>query len=468
MIFRDKLIYFTSTAILILMLFSFSACVSVSQKPADTGTSGKGGVAEPVYYGEGGGENSIDAIQTAKKAAVRLAAEDLLGRASVRNQKEELSVFFDSINDIEPYVVDGSMNIIDSINSDGFYTYLSVSVNLDYLAVKMSASGITGGQVSGAEGEEYSLPNQKAPRHSDVQQADAAKPVKSAADMGDGGKEEPSAGPAGNKPGAAADLSAEELGIIRDYIDSLTYMVYFNDTAETDSPLMKTAVLSANRFLEEKGAEHVDLPQIERIKDEQQLMYEEETGKSVGIMQWIAHKLNADIYIEILPTAESGTENDQYYSNASVTVNAFNALTAESLVSAASKSLPTAFSRVSETDAINNAVSSAVNNGMQIILEKAENETARAASYGFRFKLVLMNTSDSGLISDFEKALSKRVRSLEKTASSAEESSYDVYLIGDVAELEEIIYDTAGSVPGFNGILLVMQRGNSIIFDTGL
>ena len=46
--------------------------------------------------------------------------------------------------------------------------------------------------------------------------------------------------------------------------------------------------------------------------------------------------------------------------------------------------------------------------------------------------------------------------------------SFEVYLIGDISVLEDIVYDTAETIPGMEGVLLVMQRRNSITFDTGM
>ena len=456
MITRLKPVLICSTVIFLIIISIFTSCTTTGGQTPGMNSVNKSGSAEPVYYGSGSGANSIEAMQSAKKDAVRKAAEDLLGKSATRGQKEELSVFFDSINDIEPYIVANSLSTVESRSSDDFYLYIGVKVDLEVLAAKLTSVDILGGQVTGAEGLVYLLPDQPAPETVEAKPAAEPRVV-----------EEKSAGTEEIEE-FAADVSVEELQIIGDYLDSLTYMVYVDAVTEADPFLTRTAVVSANRYLDKEGAEYVDLGQIEKIKEDQALVYEEETGKSVSIMQWIAHKLNADIYIELSLDANSRVDGDSFRGSANVTLNSFNASTAEGLGSAVYQTIPPAFSRVSEQDALANAVSSAVFNGMQIIVDKAENETARAAARGFKYNLILMNTSDSRLMRDFEKALSRRVRSVKRTSYSPEESRFDVFLIGDIAELESIIYDVADTIPGLDGILLIMQRGNSITFDTGI
>ena len=87
---------------------------------------------------------------------------------------------------------------------------------------------------------------------------------------------------------------------------------------------------------------------------------------------------------------------------------------------------PPAFSRISEADALSNAVSSAVYNGMQTAVAEAEKQTAEAAARGFKYSLNLMNTPDSKLIRDFEKRLERKVKSVKRISYSPEESVFEV------------------------------------------
>jgi len=456
----NKLKIIPAAAAVLSALFLFSCATA-----AETGVGAViSGSPTPVYYGTGSGSTSIDAIQQAKKAAVKKAAEDLLGTAAAKAQKSEIEELFTSISDIEPFTVAGSMETLESSQDDGFYINLGVMVNLSVTASELRAADILGGQVDGREGNTYLLPDQAAPRV--AKKPDKTETVQPAAAEEKSGGQESVEAPA-EQP-VYSDVTADELAIINDYLDSLMYMVYFDEDSSADPVLMRTAVVSANRYLKQNGFEYVDLSQIESIKADQRIVYEEETGESVSMIQWIAHKLNADIYIQISLDTSSRAENGNYYGSASALLNCYNASTAEGRGSAVYQTIPPAFSRISEADALSNAVSSAVYNGMQTAVAEAEKQTAEAAARGFKYSLNLMNTPDSKLIRDFEKRLERKVKSVKRISYSPEESVFEVYLIGDIMKLEDVIYDTAENVPGMEGLLLIMQRGSSITFDTGL
>lgn len=451
-----------SAAMIALIVFTAASCTTVEQQNTAGSSKTATGSSEPMYYGYGSGENSIEAIQLAKKNAAEKAAVDLLGPAAAEGQGAELSDFFASINDIEPYIIAGSQETVESRSGDGFYFHLGIRVNLDVLASKLKASDILGGQIDGREGNDYRLIDQPSP----VKTSDAAVVERPAElELRTSEKDDRAAVETDD---AMPEATAEELKIIRDYLSSLTYMVYFNEETAVDSFLTRTAVISANRYLDGVNAEYVDLAQIERIKADQQLVYEEETGEAVSIIQWIAHKLNADIYIELSLNTSSRTENGKYYGSANVTLNSYNASTAEGLGSAVYQTIPPAFSKISEDDALANAVSAAVFNGMKTTVAEVENQSAKAASKGFKYNLTIINTPDSRQLRDFSKRMERDVRSIKRVSYAAEESTFEVYLIGDIADLEDLVYDAAETIAGLEGILLIMQRGNSITFDTGM
>ena len=445
-------------AALLLVFLSFS-CVTTGGQEDAAALDQSGTNPAPMYYGYGTGNTSLEAITDARREAVRAAAEDLLGRASYKGQREEVEQLLAEVNDFTPFVRKESQQTLNSTSGDGYSYQLGIRIELSALAAFLQENDILGGQIDGRADMSYSLPDQSAPKLQTAEETGKAEVQ----------TEKPAAEPVGtDAPREAQDISAEEMAVIRDYLDSLTYMVYYDETIEADPFLVRTAVTSANRYLENNSYEYVNLAQIEQIKDDQRLVYEEETGEAVSIIQWIAHKLNADIYIELTLTANSNTEDGRYYGSANVSLNTFNASTAEGLGSAAYQTNPPAFSTVSESDALVNAVSSAVFKAMNAAVEKAENETAVAAAKGFKYSLNMMNTSDSKTLRDFEKKLSKRVKDLKRISFSPEESVFEVYLIGDISDLEDLVYDTAETIPGMEGLFLVMQRRSSITFDTGL
>ncbi len=457
MLFKQRCKNQNFLIILIIILAVFGASCTTTGS-SDQAVTSRGDLnPNPVYYAEGSGDSAIEAMNAAKRKAVKAAAADLLGEAASSGQGEELDSFINSISDFTPYIIRDSQENIDSSSSGGYYYYLGIKINLQAVAEKLKSEDILGGQIDGREGNEYSLPDQKKPS---VKVADAAG-VEATAEANVAEEQRV-------VERIIPEATAEELAVIREYLDSLTYMVYFDEESAANPFLSRTAVTSANRFLDTEGYEYVDLSQIERIKADQQLVYEEETGEAVSIIQWIAHKLNADIYIEINLDTNSSTKNGRYYGSANVALNCYNASTAEGRGSASYQTNPPAFSTVSEEDALANAVSSAVFKGMAAAVAEAENETAKAVSKGFKYSLVMINTSDSRMMRDFEKKLERRVKSVDRISFSPEESVFEVYLIGNISDLEDFVYDTAESIPGMEGILLVMQRGNSITFDTGM
>lgn len=444
-------------AVLLVIIFSSVSCMTVSDNYDISENRVKNSSSPtPVYYGQGSGSTSINAMQAAKKDAVGKAAVDLLGNAAASGQKAEITVLLDSINDFDPFVLKTDMETIDSKGGDGFYYYLGLRINLSSLAAKLKSSDILGGQIDGLDGNEYSLPDQPTPVVKSDNPADVS--VSS------------NAGKVEDEPiiTKIPETSAEELAIISEYIDSLTYMVYFDENVEADPFLTRTATAAATRYLDENGYEYVDLSQIERIKEDQAMVYEEETGNAVSIIQWIAHKLNADIYIELSLDTNSRTDNGKYYGSAVLNLNSYSASTAEGRGSAVYQTIPPAFSRVSEQDALSNAVASAVSMGMVQAVAAAEKETVRAVSRGFKYTLTMHNTGDALVMREFEKKLNSRVKGLKRLSYSPEESLFEVYLIGDVSMLEDVIYDTAETIRALDGLMLVMQRGNTIIFDTGM
>jgi len=245
-------------------------------------------------------------------------------------------------------------------------------------------------------------------------------------------------------------------------------MVYFNEETEDDPFLAKTAVGMANKYLAQQGLSYVDMEQVEQIKEDQMAAYEAETGQGVSVLQWIAGKLNADIYIEVSVDVETETRNSRYYGSASVSLKNFDASTGAGRGTAFYQTVPPAMSTVSTDDAVNNAVASATYKAMQESLKQAKNFTEKELRQGIKYQLVLQNTSDARAMRDFVKRMEREVQDIKRLSYSPAEAKYEVRLIGTITELEDIVYDVSEAVDGMEGIYLVYQRGNSITFDTGM
>ncbi len=272
------------------------------------------------------------------------------------------------------------------------------------------------------------------------------------------------AGGAADEP--APEPSARERKIIK-YIESMTYMVYFNEQAEEDPFLMKAAVSSANRYLAESGLEAVNLAQIEDLKKDKIRVYEEESGESITLIQWIAQKLHADIYLEIDGRTTSESARDKYYAEASVTLTVFEASTARLLGSALWNS-PKQLNTTSESNARLQALQVSVRKAMPKAIEQAQAYMEKALEKGIRYQLIVQNTPDTKLMNTFRRRLENEVEEIEIVSQSSETTSYYVFLIGSVAELVDIVYDTAEAMPELEALEQVLLRGRSVTFDTGL
>ena len=442
-----------------LILFSCASTGGGQSAPAASSETD-----QPMFYGYGRADSAMKAMNMGKKEAVRKAANALLGPAVTIVKEPELDQFFNEVKDFNIYVFPATVVTVDSGQDDqGFYSQIGVRINLKALANSLKAQMLLGGQIAGRADETYALADEAAPAGAS-QPAEVAQsePAKGAAEPAQPAKApEPEVDPVEN-------ATAEELEFIESYLSDITYMVYYNEDQPVDPFLMKSAVVSANRFLNQQGLSYVDLEQIEKLKEDQSMVYEEETGEAVSIIQWIAHKLNADIYIEINLNVSSKTEGNKYYGSANLTLNNYEASTAEGRGAANYQTNPPAFSTVSEDDALTNAVASAVYKAMPAALNSADVETRKALTRGLKYSLTIMNTLDRRLMRNFERKLERRVRSLKQLSFSAEQTVYEVYMLGDIIDLEDLIYDVTDTMPELYGMTLVMQQRSSLTFDSGL
>ncbi len=418
-------------------------------------------VASPVYYGSGSGTSQSDALNQAKTAAVRKAAQDLLGIAAATVKKDEVESALFGKGNINAYVYNESMEIIDRGGAEGSYSAtIGVRINLEAINNILRGAEIYGGQVL-PQGGEVALADQSRPA--------IAGEEPDAAPAGDGGAAVAKAEPESAAPAPApAEVDPQEAAIIQGIVSNLSYMVYYDEKNVTDQFLATTAVGMANKYLSQNGMNYVDLDQIERIKKDQEMVYEEETGQSISIIQWIANKLNADIYIEVAVDANSETRNGRYYGSATVNLKNFDASTGAGRGTAFYQTVPPAMSTVSEKDALNNAVASATFNAIGRAIEQARAYTQQELSQGLKYTLIIQNTPDSRMMRDFEKRMERKAKSIRKLSFSPEESRYEVRMIGRITDLEDLVYDVTEGVSGMEGAFLVFQRGNSITFDTGL
>jgi len=424
---------------------SSSGKVQPSPQPTDS----------PMYYGTGTGSSQTAAMNSAKMAAVRKAVQDAVGAPTALAKKEQIESLFSDEENANSFVYNSSAEILDRGGSDGSFTVtLGVRINLETVTNLLRANDIYGNMVL-PQGGEVTLLDQEPP----------AGIAKAEVEEGKAAEQQPAEAKA---EAPSEKLDPEQAQIIKNIVDNLVYMVYFNEETEDDPFLAKTAVGMANKYLAQNGMDYVDMEQVERIKEDQMAAYEAETGKGVTVLQWIAGKLNADIYIEVSVDAQTETKKSRYYGSASVSLKNFDASTGAGRGTAFYQTVPPAMSTVSTDDALNNAVASATYKAMQEALKQAQNYTEKELRQGIKYQIVLQNTSDARAMRDFIKRMERKVQEIKRLSYSPSEAKYEVRFIGKISDLEDLVYDVSESVDGMEGVYLVYQRGNSITFDTGM
>ncbi len=411
-------------------------------KPESSGATLQ--AAPDVYTGKGESDSLLKAMNAAKMDAVRKAVIDIIGAAQEQANAKKLEEVLYSTSNPNAYVRNEEMETLRKDNVGGKFIYeIRIPVNRTAVESTLRVHGIL---------------KEAAPKDQSGMAAQDLVQKESVASTALKELEEPA---------TYEEPTPEEKNFLRKYLDSLTYMVYFNEESKEDPFLMKTAVGMANSYLVSNGKNAVDYTEVEKLKQDQKILYEEEAGKEMSMIQWIAQKLNADVYIEIDAVTEGETQGSNHYGSAKITLKMFEASTGN-LLGSVPYSSPRTFSRVSQFDAKSNALQSTLYKAMPIVVEQSKNLLAKAFERGIRYELVVQNTSDARLMTRFRSRLRSRVKDLQVLNQSAESTRFAVYFFGRVDELEEVIYSVADSVPGLEGMEQVMIRGKTLVFNTNM
>ncbi|MEN6599802.1 MAG: hypothetical protein ABFC21_05270 [Rectinema sp.] len=263
-------------------------------------------------------------------------------------------------------------------------------------------------------------------------------------------------------------MTAEESRFFQNYINRLSYLVYYNENSGLDPQLAKAAVSQANRYLIEKeGLSVIDFDQIQKNKKDQISAYQAETGGSIDIITYIAQKLNADIYLEIDAKTSFGGVPGAWTGSAQGSIKIFDASTA-ALLGSISFLSPQTFSPVSPDAAMMNAISGIIWQSMPKVTEQAKHlMSTLTAARGVRYEIILQNTPDAMAVSQFERNLAKRVREVERLSYSPGETRFALYAFMPASKIQDTIYDVA-SMSGFPNCYLLYMRGRSYTFNTGI
>jgi hypothetical protein len=244
-------------------------------------------------------------------------------------------------------------------------------------------------------------------------------------------------------------------------------MVYYDDQLSADPLLAKRAVSMANRYLIEKmGLSVIDFDQIEKNKKDQLAAYQSETGGSIDLIQYLAQKFNADVYVELSFTVASETRDSKYYATASGSMKIFDVSTATLLGSIVLASGGAAMSPNSADAAATNAVTAPIWQAMPKMIDQSKQLIKNSLGRGIRYEVVLQKTPDSKAVSQLRRALQKKVREVEQVSYSPAATKLYVYTFQAGDKVEDALYD-AGAAAGMPDLNLIYSRGKSYTFDTG-
>ncbi len=400
---------------------------------------------EKVYEGAGKDTSMLTAMNMAKMDAVRKAVIDMIGVANEQANQEKLQEVLYNTKNPNAFVNNESFETLrkDKIG-DEYIFEARVAVKMRAVESTLKAHGLFGEAATAQE------KTGEAAAAAAVTTAEGAETI-----------DEITAQP------EAVDLTAEEKRIIARYVNNMTYMVFFNEEATEDPFYMKAAVGIANEYLTSNAIEAIDYDQVEKLKKDQQMAYEEETGEAISIIQWIAQKLNADVYIEIDGRTSGETSGGKYYGQANITLKGFEASTGRLLGSQPWNS-PRTFSTASEQAARINALQTSVYKAMPIVLDQAKAYMAKTLTNGIKYELIVQNTFDTRMMSDFYRKMRRKAKDIKTVSQTAEETKYEVYIIGSVEDLVDLVYDVSDTVSGLEGIYQVVLRGKSVTFNTGM
>ncbi|UTC75301.1 hypothetical protein E4O03_00805 [Treponema sp. OMZ 792] len=426
-------------------LFFFS-CASIEdaldvKRPAYTETKEYTSMGEDVSF--------LQAINKAKVGAIRQGVIDIIGPESEKNNYERIREELYNTEYPNKYVVNEKMDVLQkSKTGDVYIIKIKIPVKMNEVSAALSAAGIFSQKTSNnktmddlvfGDGQLNENPN------SAQKPKDADLILKEAQASGEGKK---------------------NLQFLNNYIENMTYMVFDAEEANADRFLLKAAVETGNAFLLKQGYRAIDSKEVEKLKKDQAVIYQESSEEGMSAIQLIAQKLNADVYMEIDAVTEGGYESNGYYGSAKITLKIFNPSTGE-LLGAVPYTSQKTFSRVSSYDAQSNAIQSAVNKALPMAIDQAKILLAKAYSRGIRYEVIINETPDSKSMSRLRKALSENLNDIKTLYQSSAQTKYAVSFFGTIDDLEAVIYDAADSVPGFENIKLVMLRGKTLTFKSG-
>lgn len=439
-------------------LFAILATVLVFS--CASGPKGPPAADPDVFQGQGQSDSLLRAMNLAKMDAVRKLVVQEIGAAAEQSNRAKLDQLLYNTNNPNQFVLNDTLvtdrkDNVGSQQSPQYLYELTIKVNRKAVLAVLQSNGIGAGGGQSASGQQGGAGQQQGNQANSGQQ-----------NQGNQGNATQQLQPTAED---AFQATEAQKSFIRRYVDKLTYLVYYNEKSGLDPVLAKGAVGQANSFMLSKGYTAIDIDQVEKLKKDKALVYEEQTGGEISLIQWIAQSLNADVYIEIDGSVAGSINGKNYYGQASITLKLYETSTGQLLGSQPYNS-PQAMSTASLNAAQNNALQSSVFATLPLAIDQSKIQMAKQFANGIKYELILQNAGDARLVSNFRQRL-RRVANVADVATrnqSADQATFDIYYYGRLDDLVDGVWSLADVVPGLENLDLVLTRGKSVTFDTGL
>ena len=244
-----------------------------------------------------------------------------------------------------------------------------------------------------------------------------------------------------------------------DRLKGESFLVYYDkENLNIPRELAELAVRKINNFLASQGLEYIDLRQIKRLKKDRELIEEEVSG-GLSIVQVLAQKLHADVYIVVNGTLDDGFyEGGKYQSRGGILLSAFESSTARGLGS--------------EQSSIKLSGQSLSSVQRRIVLGTTTPSTKKLMASIIRYKgnphiymVTLLGEVDFDMRKTFKRALNKdsNMVSFKIISATNRKAKYKIRYRGLTNDLIEGLFKRLREKEGFEDIEIKLLRRKEII-----
>ncbi len=456
--------------VVLLSILMFS-CASVPDISHEETSSGTADIVEqepefPLIYGRGTGASREEALQAALLDGVRRTAETLLGPAVSVSSVDQLDRLFSAdVSDGADYFKKGSFERLGSVSRSKDQVEEGIRGRIDtlYLIKRLEAAGI-GGDLFTASADIPVLEDEAPPSWLDslASGTDASRQESSAVtSLAESAMESAGAVEKGSLDLERLDLSSGERQRLTDYITSMKFMVLAED-GEDASSVDAASVLTA--FLDMRGYAVSSQENLEAVMNGQEKAYEAETEGKIGVLQWTAAKLRADIAVTVEAEVETSNAGGSYSGEAlfGIRIREVSGWKDLGLVRSPRGISVSGFS--TEEEAAATAIVRGLTEILPDITRISEEGVQDMLVQGISYTVEILNVDDTATINRLKDNLKGEIRSMRHSLGNGS-LKLNIRYLGGVESLENTLCDAAANIPGLENISLLYQRGNSLTFD---